>query len=397
MADSIKQTFQLKWDAGANAQIEILRPGAEQFGVYQLKYAPPFRTTLRPPLQDSNLGDGEFAQIDDRLEKLVQAFDLRDAGGNTAVPAGALSPGSAALVEMQQFGEILYNLAIPDYIQSDLRNELFLDIGMDEMLLGYPWELMHDGEEFLCLKHNVGRFVNTSSPRNSSSMNVVGWRNERFEKLSILLIAVPNPQPRQNSNIIYNNLPAAESEANAIVKTLTDLDGVSLEVLIGKEATYTKLFNALTRRLHHIIHFCGHARFDGKTPRLSSLVLYDQDITTAAVLGFVSKSRPLFCFVNGCETAKTPKSVDRFNVYSLARAFLETGAYLLGSRWKVSDKAAAAFAAAWYTSLIEEGRPLGSATRAARLKCKDAIQGDLGWASYVLYGDPRVCFSRSAK
>ena len=62
---------------------------------------------------------------------------------------------------------------------------------------------------------------------------------------------------------------------------------------------------------------------------------------------------PVLCFINGCETAETAQGKDRLNVYGLAQAFLETGAYLLGTRWKVSDSAAAAFAPTFYDRIIK--------------------------------------------
>ena len=83
---------------------------------------------------------------------------------------------------------------------------------------------------------------------------------------------------------------------------------------------------------------------------------------------------------------------------SLARAFLETGAYLLGSRWKLSDNAAAAFAPAFYKYLLEDRKSVGEAVvlgRRACMKATEADPGDIGWASYVYYGDPRVCFRAS--
>jgi CHAT domain-containing protein len=81
----------------------------------------------------------------------------------------------------------------------------------------------------------------------------------------------------------------------------------------------------------------------------------------------------------------------RYDIFGLARAFLETGAFLLGNRWKVGDAAAAAFAKAIYTELLD-GRPLGRAVRDARKACRRESPKDFSWASYTFYGDPRLCF-----
>ena len=53
--------------------------------------------------------------------------------------------------------------------------------------------------------------------------------------------------------------------------------------------------------------------------------------------------------------------------------------------------AASIFAGSFYQNLLA-GKPLGTAVRLARSACRDAFPLDLAWASYVLYGDPRLFF-----
>jgi CHAT domain-containing protein len=60
---------------------------------------------------------------------------------------------------------------------------------------------------------------------------------------------------------------------------------------------------------------------------------------------------------------------NRYDIFSLARAFLDTGSYLIGNRWKVGDEAAAAFAETFYSKLVA-GQPLGQVIRDARIACK---------------------------
>jgi CHAT domain-containing protein len=72
---------------------------------------------------------------------------------------------------------------------------------------------------------------------------------------------------------------------------------------------------------------------------------------------------------------------------------MEAESYLLGSRWKLSDKAAPVFATSFYKALLEEWKPIGEAVVAARKACRQAsMPDDVGWASYVYYGDPRLGF-----
>ena len=145
------------------------------------------------------------------------------------------------------------------------------------------------------------------------------------------------------------------------------------------------------------MHFSGHAYFRNDKPHLSSLVLFDRDMSTGPIMGFFGSKPPVFFFMNAYETAAAKSEGEwknRFDIFGLARAFLETGAYLIGNRWQVGDAAAAAFARAFYASLVE-GEPLGRAVRDARIACRSAAgPADFSWASYLFYGDPRVYFRR---
>jgi CHAT domain-containing protein len=296
-------------------------------------------------------------------------------------------------------GAQLQTFLIRRYAHEDLRKGgLFLEIGMDEALLNYPWELMHFGEDFLCLRHYVGRHVISRSPatRAKQPSSILG---SSLKTLSILLISVPNPQPRESPGgrrIVYDALPEAAAETKAIVDTVSGIKGVKLDLLQKRNATYDDVFSALRREQYHIIHFNGHAHFDDQNPYRSGLVLFDDDMETGELESLISLKPPILCFINACETAKSVDATgaeNRLDMYGLARAFLDTGAYLLGSRWKVQDATAKEFAEKFYTSLIKDGKSLGEAIALSRRACKAVDPADpFGWASYVYYGDPRVCF-----
>lgn len=381
--------YRVSWVAGPHAELELNspKPGSGH-GVYQVRYTSPFRSTLRPPPKNCNLGAAELEPLHEDLNRLVTFLDTRAAG----VPGPAEAPAGDPIRAMEEITGILYNLTVPRYAQTELRQkDLFLDIGLDEALLAYPWELLHDGENFLCLKHNVGRFVNAAAP--------VYFETERpaspahFPKISVLLVSVPTPQRKEG---VYSYLPQAEAEAKAIAKTLTAYPAlVRVDPLCGPNATFNAVVQKLKSGQFQIVHFCGHAKFDDDDPRASSLVLHDRDMTTGVIATYFTPKPPVLCFVNGCETARTAQGKDRLNVYGLAQTFLQTGAYLLGTRWKVSDTAAATFAAAFYEALIAKHVSLGEAVRKARIECRKAAPDDFAWASYILYGDPRVCFRKA--
>jgi CHAT domain-containing protein len=397
-------SYAITWEAGASAQIEIFSPELDAAAAehdYRLKFSPPMRKTIRPPMTPLQLGRGELGPIIADLNRLGEALNARraPAAAGAADAAADAAAAAAVLTQAQQAGGNLYDLIIPPDVQMELAEEdLFLEIGVDEALLEYPWELLHDGTEFLCLKHSIGRFVNVTKAaipnRNRLEMMSV-------KPLSVLVIGVGAPQPRVTAAgpVKYDPLPGVGQETKAVADAIMEL-GQDADVLSlnGAGATWQAVANALKANRYHIIHYSGHASFDSSTPFNSSLALHDRDMTTGHIRNFC-KQPPVLFFVNGCESTVARGAgsewKDRYDIFGLARAFLETGAYLLGSRWKVGDQGAAKFAQALYAELLQE-KPIGRAIREARCAFRKANPNDFSWASYVYYGDPRLRFRKLA-
>jgi hypothetical protein len=384
------QDYCLEWKAGPSAQLELFSPDEREGSAYAVKYTPPFRSTLRPPVQRQPLGAGELQPINQMLEGVVSA--TRSGRGQASSPGDRSSGGgSQDLMEtMVQAGRELFELVVPHGVKAELRSEpLFLEIGMDENLLEYPWELMHDKQDFLCAKHYVGRFVNVRvppppparEPRRSGSLG---------GPLKVLLVSVPRPLDRDGRH--HDHLAAAESETEEVAGILSSVPGVELSILRGKDATRTRFLKALDDGEFHVIHYNGHAHFDEDHPHMSALVLYDQDLTTGPLVSYLTQQPPIFCFLNACETGTPPGWREQYSVFGLARALLETGSYMLGSRWNLGDAAAKTFASVFYQSLLGHEKTFGEALMDARTECRTALPDDFDWASYVYYGDPRVYF-----
>lgn len=396
--------FQVDWYSGASAQLELFAPKARVRrgpGNYQLKYTPPFRSTIRPPIENRPLGSQELDPIGRSLDKFATDLSSRAVRPMAGMQPAGIDDSSSSESDMKRLGNQLLDLLIPRNIQVDLRNRgLFLEVGMDEGLLDYPWELMHDGDDFLCLKHYVGRFVNASENSIPPAVPPRDWLNSKLENLSVLVVSVPSPEPRDDTE--YEQLPGAEAETEAISKTLDGLRkrGVKYNLIKDRNATFDNVWSAL-RDDYQIIHFIGHATYNDKDPFRSGLVLYNQDMTSGQVASFFSKKPPVLCFMNACETGRTGSLGTRAwkstqNIFGLARAFLTTGTYLLGSRWKLGDKAAAIFATKFYSLLLGNEKPIGDAITEARKACKETSPEDpFSWASYIFYGDPRLYFRRA--
>jgi hypothetical protein len=274
--------------------------------------------------------------------------------------------------------------------------DLFLDIGIDHILVDCPWELLHDGEDFLSLKHFIGRFVNLRQPQ--SNRGPASTSGPDLGELKVLVVSVPAPTEREDGQPL-ERLPSARDEAEAVIRVLGEA-GVQPHYL--DNATRSDLLDALDHP-HHIIHFTGHAQF--RPGGRSELVLHDTNVSVGALTAHLGHRRSVLCFVNGCETAAggpAPAAAstgagwdEQYQLFGLARAFLESGAYVLGTRWKLPDQAGATFAKVFYQQLLGAGVPIGRAITEARCALKDTAKpGDYSWASYVYYGDPRLAFRR---
>src|SRR4051794_1109920 len=147
--------FCIDWFGGPSAQLEIFSPSAGAAAqLYQLKYTPTFRSTIRPPLKELYLGKQDLQPVDVELNRVAEGtYGTARHSGRGVAP----SPSPETAKALQTAGEQLYDMVVPRYVQMDLRDRgLSLEIGVDEQLLSYPWELFHDGSDFLCLKHHVG-------------------------------------------------------------------------------------------------------------------------------------------------------------------------------------------------------------------------------------------------
>ena len=379
-------SYRLDWAPGSNAVFEMYIPDADDGGV-KMWFTPPLRGTLRLPVGTPGLTRASLHPVDDQI-KAIFAETEGTAGDGGPPPAPQLGP----LPTVQDLGQQLFDIALPTDVGWELRDAgLFLEFGTDEALQNYPWELLHDGDEFYCLKHFIGRYVNVSEGIAGGAKGPKVSLGP-FNPLRALVVCVDKPPPV--NGVALPALLSAYQEMIAVGETLTLL-GVKAEPLGSGGRTHEAVWKALSSGLYQIVHFIGHIYVDPDNPGSSGLILQDQMMTAANVYKFLTKkARPVLCFVNGCESSRALADEVSFGKYGLARAILESGAYLLGTRWKVSDGPASLFAQAFYKALLTDGKPIGQAVTEARRTCQAEFPNDPAWASYAYYGDPRVCFRK---
>ena len=277
--------------------------------------------------------------------------------------------------ELEKTGRYAYGHLIPGKIQKVLglshADHLRLDI--DERLIDLPWELIHDGSEFLCLKYAVGRRLTSDQPFSSP-------RRHPRSALQTRVLVVADPT---------SDLPAAGREGREVGTLLRE--SCSMQVDEFTASAMTKRDFLLCLKDYDIVHFAGHASHDAASPDESCLVMSDGEIQAFEIERFIASRSPAVVFLNACWSAEELRDPDSYSpmMRGLGRTFLYAGvAAFIGYLIPVPDDSATRFAVAFYEAL-SQGQTIGESVRRARICCRDPkAPNDLTWSSAVLYGDP---------
>lgn len=288
---------------------------------------------------------------------------------------------------LQQVGQHLYDSLFPFPVKERLAaicsQNLYLTI--DDSLVGVPWEIMHDGEDFFCLRYNMGRRVHTSH----SAFDPAIRRND--QKMRMWILADPR-----------NDLPDSYNEGNTLARKLEQW-GDNFEVFL--ETTNIDL-KKIHRRIYEfdIIHYAGHAVYDQKNPNLSGWHLKDGYLTAQHIMQMSGgkKTFPFMIFSNACQSGRTsewpqmgPDEWINSRSFDLVNAFLRCGVrHYIGTFQDISDPISIQLALYFY-NLMMQSRSVGESLRHARLQLIDQYGHDtLIWANYMLYGNPAICYSK---
>ena len=273
----------------------------------------------------------------------------------------------------QVFSDELFTLDVKERLKRSGAEHLILNL--DDQLVHMPWELLHDGQQFLCQRFNVGRLVRTRQ--------AVGERKTRVlaRPLKMLVLADPG-----------GDLKGAYNEGTEIRDTM-DLNKDLLSTTL-RSGSITPDFIKEKIRNFDLIHFAGHSDYDPQRPgesgwRLTGGSLKANDITKMAGTG----SMPSLIFSNACQSARTEEwglsESFQEQIFGLANVFLLSGVkHYVGTFWEIMDEPSSRFATEFYKCFIS-GMTMGEAVREAR----HTLIGEFGeenivWASYILYGDP---------
>jgi tetratricopeptide (TPR) repeat protein len=318
--------------------------------------------------------DGAFLQeIAEEVVRLTAPGYHR--GGNLDFRGSLSQEPEAAVQDLQRIGSLIYSHLLTEPARRKLRTadpcELYLRL--DEQLIHVPWELCHDGKEFLATKFHVGRQVITGYPipTPTAKRTVTGT-------LRVLLVVDPT-----------ESLPEAGKEAEQLSTLLDNVPGVEVTLLGGRGARKVPLLSALQD--HDVVHFAGHSYYDPENPSRSGWRLAE-GVLTAGELSKLT-TPPLLVFSNSCQAGATSEWESGYHyegqAFGIGSAFLMAGVRnYIGTFWVVHDEESALFAATFYQGVVA-GLSLGEAQLKARHEIiRQRGWKSLTWASYMLYGDP---------
>jgi class 3 adenylate cyclase/tetratricopeptide (TPR) repeat protein len=294
---------------------------------------------------------------------------------NKANREGRLS--REVLAKLRERGQVLHDELFSLAVKEKLRNTEaeYLILKIDDQLVHIPWELLHDGQHFLCQRFSMGRLVKTRQ-------TVMNGRSRQLARpLKMLILADPQ-----------GDLKGAYAEGTRIRDDMDHhKDWINASLRSGKitpDAIREKIRN------FDFVHFAGHADYNPQNAadsgwRLTGGSLKAKDVTKMAG----TATMPALVFSNACQSARTEEWIlgERFEdeIFGLANAFLLAGVrHYVGTFWEISDEPSSKFALRFYRNLLS-GMTIGEAMRRSRLALiKEYGEETIIWASYVLYGDP---------
>lgn len=286
-----------------------------------------------------------------------------------------MGPGAARsyLDRVREHGGELFRHALSERARRRLVETRlsFLRLQLDEQLVHLPWEVMHDGEQFLAVRFAVGRlvFARMESPPALA-----------FSTGHALVVSNPT-----------GDLPAAAREGEAVAGLLREGYRGEVRHLEGP-VSRAAFLEALPGS--QLLHFAGHAEPSGQGR--GGFLLAD-GLLTPEQIEEAGGAAPALVFANGCHASTGMGWVDAARGRStLASAFLLRGArHVVSPMWEIPDADAFRAALRFYENALA-GVPFGEALRRARQALLGAPSAPLSFAGYVLYGDPRQRFSEES-
>jgi CHAT domain-containing protein len=211
---------------------------------------------------------------------------------------------------------------------------------------------------------------------------------------SRILEHLAEPNASGPTRLKIARLPYTAQEANQIVNVVPSKTNLKA---IGFQANRA---NAISGQLsdYRYLHFATHGYLDTERPSLSALVLAQINEKGQPEDGFLrvndiynARLSADLAVLSACQTG-LGKEVRGEGLMGLTRAFLYAGVpRVVVSLWNVNDRATAELMAAFYRSMLREGKRPAAALREAQLELRKQKQwqSPYYWAAFVEHGEWR--------
>ena len=326
----------------------------------------PHETQLQLTVEDSAVSHRSEHSFDpDAIEDLsaeIRQLLARNNMSRAAGDAGALKELGARLFER------LLSCAARDKLGPHGGS---LVLHMDSSLVGIPWEICHDGDQFLCRRYDLIRQVVTTHATGSPGRTIPPVGSRR------MLIVCSDPK---------GDLPDVVREGESLAEYFDSESSIEADLLV------TPAREQLRRRIgaYDLVHFAGHAQYSESEESGIGWLLKD-GVFSASDVAQLSRSRalPSIVFGNACKSGKCGNWREGASSYGIVNAFLVGGVGVyVGTQWDVQDRLGPTVAKAFYRAL-GRGAPAAMALRVARKAIVGATdENNLQWAAYVVFGDP---------
>lgn len=317
--------------------------------------------------------DGALTSINERIKETVATL-------NRANKRGRLTP--ELLARLKNVGQVLRDSLLTPSIKQRIEQSKarHLVLSLDEHLIHIPWELLHDGKQFLCQRFSMGRIVKTHGNRAAYHHRPLS------PPLSMLILADP-----------VADLPSAYGEG-LLLRDL--LEPQTDRVRVSFRSGHMPVQRVREKiRTFDLVHFAGHADYHPHHPETSGWRFHQGILSAKDIMAMAGTAHmPSLVFSNACQSGRSSdQSGDadfQERLYGLADAFIYSGVrHYIGTFWDILDEPGKAFAQSFYSGLIQ-GVSIGKALQTARQDLIDRYGEEaIVWASYLLYGDPSTCYA----
>lgn len=295
------------------------------------------------------------------------------------------------ITHISTVGQELFNTMLPAELQDHLRsltqpaaeNKIILYVNGPEWI---PWELMHDGEEFLGVSFQIARLPVKPLGDGYVTYEVeIKGRERRTERIA---------------NVLGKGAlkPAQEQTWDQTFSEMNIPDGriVRLAPSNGPRVAHLMEIFKDSNSAPDILHITCHGdRPIGGSSRKTAWTLdmegppFMVNIGLAEVQSLCAKAgfkkRSPLVFGNACSSAANADA----EFTSFASAFLAGGASaFLGTLAPISNTIAVDFASEFYKRLLGKELPVGEALQETKRHFSTQAGADPSWLFYCLYGSP---------